>query len=185
MKKSIVAALIMALALSAVACGKKEDNADIIGGADEPTSIYLPATGSEDGEDAGESADAGESVEAANETSVSDSSSESNSADNVVNNDEDKAITDDQALAAIQKYCYENNSELENIVNSGEYTVYWEIESSDASQIVVMYRSYTAAIIRYYIDPVSGETYVTEFVPGITEEEERTDESLNVRDYMD
>lgn len=27
-----------------------------------------------------------------------------------------------------------------------------------------------AAIVRYYIHPLSGETYVTEFVPGITEE---------------
>ncbi|WP_026653263.1 hypothetical protein [Butyrivibrio proteoclasticus] len=179
MKKSIVAALIMALALSAVACGKKEDNADIIGGADEPTSIYLPATGSEDGEDASESA------ESYDENSASEEANTSASTDTSENTAEDKLITDDEALLAIQKYCYENNSELENIVNSGEYTVYWEIESSDASQIVVMYRSYTAAIIRYYIDPVSGETYVTEFVPGITEEEERTDESLNVRDYMD
>ena len=39
-------------------------------------------------------------------------------------------------------------------------------------------------IVRYYIHPVSGETYVTEFVPGITEEEKRTDETLNVKDYM-
>ena len=47
-----------------------------------------------------------------------------------------------------------------------------------------MFRSYTGALIRYYIDPVSGETYVTEFVPGITSEEQRTEESFNARDFL-
>ena len=35
-------------------------------------------------------------------------------------------------------------------------------------------------IVRYYIHPLSGETYVTEFVPGITEEEKRTDSDRNL-----
>ncbi len=33
-------------------------------------------------------------------------------------------------------------------------------------------------------DPASGDTYVTEFVSGITPEEERTDETFNVREYI-
>lgn len=37
-----------------------------------------------------------------------------------------------------------------------------------------------AAQIRYYINPTTGETYVTEYAEGITPEEE----SLNVRDYL-
>jgi hypothetical protein len=37
---------------------------------------------------------------------------------------------------------------------------------------------------RYYIDPVSGEAYVTEFVPGVMEEEQRTGETLNVKNYL-
>ncbi len=89
-------------------------------------------------------------------------------------------ITDEQALSAIKEYCYINNPDLESIENNGEYPVYWEIESGDDSGIVVLFRSYTGAEIRYYIDPVTGETYVTEFVPGITSEEERTDETFNV-----
>ena len=38
---------------------------------------------------------------------------------------------------------------------------------------------------RYYIDRSTGETYVTEFVPCIIEEEQHTDETLNVWDYVD
>ncbi len=98
--------------------------------------------------------------------------------------DGEGTISDEQALSAIESYCYAENPDLEGIVNAGEYTVYWEIASSDGQEIVVLFRSYTGAQIRYYIDRASGETYVTEFVPGIFSEEERTDESFNVRDYL-
>ncbi|MBR0352650.1 MAG: hypothetical protein IJH53_05540 [Oscillospiraceae bacterium] len=91
-------------------------------------------------------------------------------------------ISEEQALAAVRQYCFSNDPGLESLVNAGEYPVYWDV-SSDENVIVVLFRSYTGAQIRYYVDPVSGETYVTEFVPGITAEEERTAESLNVRDY--
>ena len=93
-------------------------------------------------------------------------------------------LTDKQAIAAIERYCRMSNPDLEKAANSGEYPVYWEIAWSDDQQIVVLFRSYTGAQIRYYIDPVSGNTHVTEFVPGITEKEEPTDESFNVRDYL-
>ena len=90
----------------------------------------------------------------------------------------EKRLTDEQALAAIQDYCYTNNPDLQSIAESGEYPVYWELLSSDENQIVVEFRSYTGSRNRYYINPVSGETYVTEFVPGITDEEQRTGESF-------
>ena len=92
-------------------------------------------------------------------------------------------LSEDLALAAIREYCMSINPELESIVNNGEYQVSWEIASSDENQIVVLFRSYTGAEVRYYIDRATGDAYATEFVPGITPEEERTDESLNVWDY--
>ncbi len=94
-------------------------------------------------------------------------------------------ITDEQALSAIKKYCYENNPDLENIVNAGEYEVYWCVESIDDTDIVILYRSYTGAQLRYYIDRFSGDTYGKEYVPGITDEEQWTDEYFNVKDYFD
>ncbi|MCR5388669.1 MAG: hypothetical protein K6E56_05415 [Lachnospiraceae bacterium] len=93
-------------------------------------------------------------------------------------------ITEDQALAAIKNYCHEQNPDLAGIEESEEYPVYWEVESSTETEIVVLFRSYTAAQVRYYIDVVSGDTYVTEFVQGVTPEEEKTDESFNVKDYL-
>ena len=84
----------------------------------------------------------------------------------------------------IQKYNYKNNPELENMEKSGEYTIEWDVSTNESGQIVVYFRSYTAAQIRYYIDPVTGDAYVTELVPGIIDEETRSGETLNVRDYL-
>ena len=100
-----------------------------------------------------------------------------------VEGSESDALTDEQALEAVKNYCFSKNPDLKNKVDSGEYNIYWDVTSSNADKIVVLFRSYTSAQIRYYIDPISGETYVTELVPGIIDEEQRTEESFNIRDY--
>ena len=96
----------------------------------------------------------------------------------------EKRLTDEQAVSAIRQYCCINNPDLGGIVSAEEYPAYWDISSSSENEIVVVFRSYTGSLNRYYIDPVSGGTYVTELVPGIIDEEQRTDESLNVWDYL-
>ena len=94
------------------------------------------------------------------------------------------SITQEQALEAIKKYCFANDPDLESMMNSDDYTTYFETSTNDAGEIVVLYRSYTAAQIRYYINPTTGEVYVTELVPGIIDNEQKTDESFNIKDYM-
>ena len=96
----------------------------------------------------------------------------------------DDLIAEEQALSAVKNYCSVNNPDLSDIESEGEYPVYWEIESKDENEIVVLFRSYTGALIRYHIDPVSGDTHVTEYVPGITPKDEKTDEQFNIRDYI-
>ncbi len=96
----------------------------------------------------------------------------------------DSIITNDQALEAIRNYCFINNPDLETMAASEDYTVYFDVSTSEAGEIVVLYRSYTGAQIRYYVDPSSGEVYVTELVPGIIDDEQKTDETFNIRDYM-
>ena len=96
----------------------------------------------------------------------------------------ERAMSDEQACAAIERYCYLSNPDLKGIVESGEHPVSWQITEYSEEQIVILFRSYTGAEVRYYIDPVSGEAYATEFVSGVTAEEQRTDETLNVWDYV-
>ena len=93
-------------------------------------------------------------------------------------------LSDEQALKAIRNYCIAVNPDLESLADTEEFPTYWELASSDEHEVVVLFRSYTGALVRYYIDRSTGDTYVTEFVPGITPEEVRTEESLNVRQYL-
>ena len=95
------------------------------------------------------------------------------------------SISDEQAVMAIKEYCYSQNPDLKKIEKDGEYPVYWEVSSSNEDEIVVLFRSYTGAQIRYYIDRTTGNTQITEFMPGISQDEEPMEETLNVRDYID
>ena len=97
--------------------------------------------------------------------------------------DVDGQLTDEQAVESIKQFCYAKNPDLESIVDEGQYEVYWTVISSSEDEIVVMFRSYTAAQLYYYIDRNTGDTYETEFVPGITTEEERTGEEFNIKEY--
>ena len=95
-----------------------------------------------------------------------------------------KKITDEQALAAVKKYCVTQDPSLEDNTGNGGAPFYWDIASSGDQEIVVVFRASTGAINRYYIDPVSGSTYVTEQVPGIIDDETKTDVTLNLWDYI-
>ena len=92
-------------------------------------------------------------------------------------------ITEEQAYNAVINYNKAIGSGIDGEINSEGYTEYWDVTKEDG-KIVVLYRSYTAAQIRYYIDPVSGETYVTELVPGIIDEEQKNGETFNAWDYL-
>jgi len=167
--------IVLSLCIAGLAgCDNGKDNITIIGGADKATVITVS-----------ENTD-NETINAEINEDVNEDVSE-NPAEDPIDQDTDKdnkKIDDDRALEAIRKYCFSMNPDLESMAED-EYPVYWEIESSDDKEIVVLYRSYTGALIRYHIDATSGDVYVTEFVPGITEEEEKTSESFNVNDYIE
>lgn len=93
-------------------------------------------------------------------------------------------ITDDKALASIQNYCYNENPDLKDMVKNEKYNVYWELTSSNEKEIVVLYRSYTSSLKYFYIDRETGDTRVTELVPGVLDEETPTDELFNIKDYI-
>ena len=149
------------------ACGgeKKEDS----------TSMFEPVkteAGSEQA-DGGQPASAGQP--AAQEAPAAQKESAAPSAD---------VITEDQAYQAVINYNLSSDSGFDGEINSEGYTEYFDVSTEEDGTIVVLYRSYTAAQIRYYVDPVSGETYVTELVPGVIDEEQKTGETFNVRDYL-
>ena len=95
----------------------------------------------------------------------------------------DDLLTDERAASAIRNYCLIQNPDLNGILQQEDAPVYWELLSSDGDEIVVLYRSYTGAQNRYYINAVTGEATVTQLVPGILDEEQSTEEVLNVWEY--
>ena len=99
--------------------------------------------------------------------------------------EEAAVLTEEQALEAVRNYCFEIQPDLKEMVEADEETIYWDVITNEEGQIVVLYRSYTGAQIRYYIDPATGEAYTTELVPGIIDEEQRTEDTLNIRDYLE
>ncbi len=111
-----------------------------------------------------------------------------NASEEVVSEKQDEEMelmTDDQAGEAIRNYSFIENPDLKSIIEEEEYPTYWIIDSSDENTIVVLYRSYTGVQKRFYIERSTGDTYSTEYVPGITDEEEQTDEHFNAKDYME
>ena len=93
-------------------------------------------------------------------------------------------ISEEQAYTAVINYCKATDPEFSEESNAEEHTEYWDVSTNEDGVIVVLYRSYTSAQIRYYIQPVTGEAYVTELVPGIIDEEQETGEKFNARDYL-
>ncbi len=102
----------------------------------------------------------------------------------VIDRTADSRLSDDEVFYAIVDYCHDNYPDLDKIIEEGDYPTYWDIESTSDKGVVILFRSYTGAQVRYYVDPYSGDTYVTEYVPAITPNEEMTETRLNVRYYL-
>ena len=82
-----------------------------------------------------------------------------------------------QAFEAVRNYYKTINPDYDNSEDSGDY---WDVTRGDNGEIIVTYRSYTGAINRYYVDEVSGNTYVTEQVPGIIDGKSNNDYLANI-----
>lgn len=91
----------------------------------------------------------------------------------------DSSLTDEMILDAIHNYCVIGNTEFAEL--GGDH---WIIESSNDTQVVVLFTSYTGSENRYYVDRATGSTTVTELVPGIIDEEQSTGETFNARDHI-
>ena len=168
MKKVVLIILVLSVILGTIGCGSENKASN---DATPPA-----ATVSEE--------KATSEAAAAEAGKQSDAAPEAGEQSDVVAEESADVITYEQARDAIRNYCHSNNPDLEDLEKSGEYPIYWGVVSNDENEIVILYRSYTGALTYFYIDPVTGETYTTESVPGITLGEERTDESFNVKDYI-
>ena len=172
MKKTIALILICCMTLFFAACGSTNDNEGGSQTETEQASEPTPET---------ETEEATEQTESTEQEEVTETTED-------VQTEEDEAaeelITEDQALQAIKNYRYSIDPDLKEMEDSDEYTIGWDVSTNERNDIVVLYRAYTGAEIRYYIDPKTGEAFATELVPGIIDEEQFTEETLNINDYL-
>jgi cytoskeletal protein RodZ len=92
-------------------------------------------------------------------------------------------MSEEQVITAVMNYCYEQNPSLLNM-SQDEYYYYWDLTNTEGSEYTVTFRSYTGAFIYYHVNKISGETYTTEYVPGIVDEESPGNEYFNAWDYL-
>ena len=179
MKKNMIVFALCLMCSSFISCGTQNESGDVP--AAEATTLSENEPESEPTEPAqSNSAETTQAAQAETETTQAAETAQSEE----TQAEQSEYITEDQALDAVKNYCFINNPNLKDMVESDEYTIYWNVYTNDANEIVVLYRSYTGAHIRYYISPATGETYVTEYVPGIIDQEQRTEESFNIKDYL-
>ncbi|MBR1669394.1 MAG: hypothetical protein IJ695_01725 [Butyrivibrio sp.] len=169
-RKFITAALCAMLLLSACGAAEKSDEGAMF----------------ESVETVQESADsAKDSAEQENVSQDNEAASQEQDAQNEPAAEPDKAaeempeagtISEQQALDAVRNYY--------GAEDASEEGAYWDVSTIETGEIVVLYRSYTGSINRYYVDVNTGDTYVTEQVPGIIDDEQKNGETFNVKDYM-
>lgn len=93
-------------------------------------------------------------------------------------------LTDEQALTGFTNYLYFKIKNLQKILDEDKKPCTWGISSSDKKTIVIMFKSHTGALLRYYINRSTGKTYAATYVVS-SNSYVRTNETLNIRDYID
>lgn len=101
----------------------------------------------------------------------------------ISNSQTSKELDGDQTLAAIERFCREQNPDLNNM-SQDEYSFYWELTSETEQEYVVTYRSYTGSFTYFHVNKATGEVTTMEYVPGITDGEVPGAEEFQIWDYI-
>ena len=101
----------------------------------------------------------------------------------ISNSQSSKELDRDQTLAAIVRFCREQNPDLNNM-SQDEYSFYWELTSETEQEYVVTYRSYTGSFTYFHVNKATGEVTTMEYVPGITDGEVPGAEEFQIWDYI-
>lgn len=190
MKNIKTIALLTALTASAVFTGCNASGSETTAASETVTEITSDAaseTTATSAESETETTQAESSAKSDTETTV-ETTAEAKSGDSETSAQADagsepsaSGYTDEQAFAAISFYVSENYA---SEGPDGEAPAYIETISNDGKEIVILYRSYTASQTYFHIDITTGETYITEIVPGIIDEETPNGVTFNIKDYI-
>ena len=89
-------------------------------------------------------------------------------------------VTAEKAYQGVSNYCH---SEYDwSIAEDNPSIMGIEMGEETDSAYQVIFRSYTGALVYFYVDKTSGSTRMVEFVPALNLETEAG--SINLRDYL-
>ena len=94
-----------------------------------------------------------------------------------------KELDRNQVLAAIERFCREQNPDLNNM-SQDEYYFYWDLTEETEQEYVVTYRSYTGSFTYFHVNRGTGNVTTMEYVPGITDGEVPGAEDFQIWDYI-
>lgn len=94
-----------------------------------------------------------------------------------------KELDRNQVLAAIERFCREQNPDLYNM-SQDEYYFYWDLTEETEQEYVVTYRSYTGSFTYFHVNRGTGNVTTMEYVPGITDGEVPGAEEFQIWDYI-
>lgn len=89
-------------------------------------------------------------------------------------------VTEKTAYEAVSNYCHKTYDW--SIAEDNPDIMYVTIGEQTDSEYQVIFRSYTGALVYFYVDKASGNTRLVEYVPSLEIEEETG--SINIFDYL-
>ncbi len=90
-------------------------------------------------------------------------------------------ITAQQAYQGVSNYCHSEYDWSVAVENPSIMSVEMGEETDSAYQVV--FRSYTGALVNFYVDKKSGSTRIVEYVPALDIESEAG--TIDLFDYLD
>ena len=96
------------------------------------------------------------------------------------NNTSEKTITKDMAYEGVYNYCH--SAYDWSIAEENPSIMYIEMGDETESEYQVKFRSYTGAFVYFYVDKLSGNTRLIEYVPNLDIKSEAG--TINIFDYL-
>ena len=100
---------------------------------------------------------------------------------NVQTEDTLRTITADMAYEGVNKYCHKEYDW--SVAKNNPDIMYVQMGEETDSAYQVVFRSYTGAIVHFYVNKTSGTTRMVEKVPNLNVEEDAG--TINLFDYLD
>lgn len=91
------------------------------------------------------------------------------------------SITEEMALTGVSNYCHRAYDW--SVAEGDSSIMYVAMEAATDSAYQVVFRSYTGALVYFYVDKTSGSTRMVEYVPGLNVKSEAG--TINLFDYLD